>query len=82
VALAWPPPLAGVPLPLALLEAGGILASVRGERFMRRYDADRLERATPGLVWAAIAAELAAGRGTVLLDPALRPVEIASAPSA
>lgn len=62
----------GVLLEEALRAAGGFLLNGAGERFMARYDPDRMERAPRDVVARACYAEILAGRGTandaVLID--------------
>ena len=43
---------------------GGILLNTRGERFMKRYDPERMELSTRDVVARAIATEVKEGRGT------------------
>jgi fumarate reductase (CoM/CoB) subunit A len=43
---------------------GGILLNTRGERFMKRYDPERMELSTRDVVSRAIATEVEEGRGT------------------
>jgi fumarate reductase (CoM/CoB) subunit A len=43
---------------------GGILLNTRGERFMKRYDTERMELSTRDVVARAIATEVQEGRGT------------------
>src|SRR5512137_8105 len=43
---------------------GGILLNIRGERFMKRYDPERMELSTRDVVARAIATEVHEGRGT------------------
>jgi len=43
---------------------GGILLNTRGERFMKRYDPERMELSTRDVVARAIATEVQEGRGT------------------
>jgi succinate dehydrogenase / fumarate reductase flavoprotein subunit/fumarate reductase flavoprotein subunit len=56
--------LTGSVLEEGLRGAGGHLRNARGERYMRRYDPARLERATRDVVARASYLEIAAGRGT------------------
>ena len=64
--------LSGMVLEEGLRGAGAWLLNARGERYMARYDPERMERATRDLVSRASYLEIAAGRGTaaggVLLD--------------
>ena len=43
---------------------GGVLKNVQGERFMKRYDPERMELSTRDVVSRAIATEILEGRGT------------------
>ncbi len=43
---------------------GGVLKNINGERFMSRYDPERMELSTRDVVARAIATEIAQGRGT------------------
>ena len=56
--------LTGSVLEEGLRGAGGLLTNVNGERFMARYDPDRMERSTRDLVSRAGYQEIQAGRGT------------------
>jgi fumarate reductase flavoprotein subunit len=56
--------MTGALLEEGLRGAGGRLLNGRSERFMERYDAQRLERSTRDLVARASFLEVAAGRGT------------------
>jgi succinate dehydrogenase/fumarate reductase flavoprotein subunit len=56
--------MTGALLEEGLRGAGGRLLNGRGERFMQRYDAARLERSTRDLVARACFLEVAEGRGT------------------
>ena len=64
--------MSGMVLEEGLRGAGGRLYNARGERYMARYDPDRLERSTRDVVARAGYLEIMAGRGTpeggVLLD--------------
>jgi succinate dehydrogenase/fumarate reductase flavoprotein subunit len=64
--------LSGMVLEEGLRGAGAHLLNAQGERFMARYDPERMERATRDLVARASYLEIMAGRGTsaggVLLD--------------
>ena len=64
--------MTGVLLEEAMRYAGAHLLNARGERFMERYDAEKMERAPRDIVVRACYAEITAGRGTeaggVVLD--------------
>src|ERR671915_1057246 len=70
--LAGPSRLSGAGLEEGLRGAGAYLTNALGERFMARYDPERMERSTRDVVARSSYLEIAAGRGTaaggVLLD--------------
>jgi succinate dehydrogenase flavoprotein subunit len=70
--MVWPPGVRGILVTEGVRGEGGILRNKDGERFMERYDPERMELSSRDVVSRAINAEVAAGRGSphggVLLD--------------
>ncbi|MFJ3671133.1 FAD-binding protein [Streptomyces sp. NPDC090106] len=62
--LVGPEHTAGLPVDEAARAAGGVLLNNLGERFMARYDAQRMERGSRDRVAAAAYTEIKEGRGT------------------
>jgi fumarate reductase (CoM/CoB) subunit A len=62
--LAYPPSVRGVLITEACRSRGGVLLNGRGERFMSRYDPERMELSTRDVVSRAIFSEVRGGRGT------------------
>jgi len=62
--MVWPPGVRGILVTEGVRGEGGILRNRDGERFMERYDPERLELSSRDVVSRAINAEVLEGRGT------------------
>jgi succinate dehydrogenase / fumarate reductase, flavoprotein subunit len=62
--MVWPPGVRGILVTEGVRGEGGILRNKDGERFMERYDPERLELSSRDIVARAINSEVAAGRGS------------------
>ena len=77
--MVWPPGVKGLLVTEAVRGEGGILTNANGERFMERYDPQRMELSTRDVVARAIYTEVAEGRGSphggVFLDVSHLPAD-------
>jgi len=77
--MVWPPGVQGILVTEAVRGEGGVLTNKDGERFMERYDPERLDLSTRDVVARAIYTEVKEGRGTehggAYLDISHKPAE-------
>jgi succinate dehydrogenase / fumarate reductase, flavoprotein subunit len=77
--MVWPPGVQGILVTEAVRGEGGILRNKDGERFMERYDPEKMDLSTRDVVARAIYTEVREGRGTehggAYLDISHKPAE-------
>ena len=77
--MVWPPGVQGILVTEAVRGEGGVLRNRNGERFMERYDPEKMELSTRDVVARAIYTEAREGRGTehggAYLDISHKPAE-------
>jgi len=77
--MVWPPGVQGILVTEAVRGEGGVLRNKDGERFMERYDPQKMELSTRDVVARAIYTEVREGRGTehggAFLDISQKPAE-------
>ncbi len=77
--MVWPPGVQGILVTEAVRGEGGTLTNKSGERFMQRYDPEKMDLSTRDVVARAIYTEVKEGRGTehggAFLDISHKPAE-------